>query len=179
MTPALLTMMSNLPRSLTVEAMIPARAPGSVTSPCTADALPPASSIVLTTSADSLLRRGRSTMVTSAPKEARPLAMAAPMPLPAPVIMAIFPLRSMELVAMNPSFPDRNLVVQAADLQRGLLPIDAVNPLAGDRIEGIQRGHSGLDLLSAAYPARRLIGDEAPSYHTNLPSGPTSGFADS
>ena len=44
-------------------------------------------------------------MVTSAPKEARPLAMAAPMPLAAPVTMAIFPLRSMDLVTMNPSFP--------------------------------------------------------------------------
>ena len=65
--------------------------------------MPPDSSMRARVFAESAWRWGRSAIVTSAPAAARPRAMEAPMPLDAPVTIAMRPVRSMDVPAMSDS----------------------------------------------------------------------------
>ena len=89
--PALLTRMSTEPRSATMAGTIAARASGSSRSAVTAVARRP--SAVICSHADSSSVPEREVTHMSAPASARPMAMARPMPRPAPVTSALRPSR--------------------------------------------------------------------------------------
>ena len=88
--PALLTRMSSRPNSWTARATSASQAAASVTSVGTTSARRPTAATAAATSRRSDSVRAAST--TSAPASARPTAIPRPMPSPAPVTMATFPV---------------------------------------------------------------------------------------
>jgi hypothetical protein len=89
MSPALLTSVSSRPSSPTTRSTALSACRRSVTSPSTTRALPPSARIAAATSSSRSRRRGSS--ATVAPSAARLCAVAAPMPLLAPVTSATVP----------------------------------------------------------------------------------------
>lgn len=98
-TPALFTATSSVPNASAAASTRAWASAASDTSPVTASALPPRSSISRTVSSSGSLRRPATT--TRAPSSAKASAIARPMPEPAPVTRAVLPVKRL-LVMISP-----------------------------------------------------------------------------
>src|SRR5206468_1101656 len=162
--PALFTITSRRPNSLTARSTMPFTCSSTRTSTTSANARRPICSIALTTGSRCSIVREQS--ATSAPARANSIAMDLPMPVPPPVTIAVLPSRAKGLRAMRGTIPRTAGGCRARLRKRDLrlparkLPLDAL-PDDHRREAGAVVARALLELVEKLTPpllvtARRL-----------------------